>query len=198
MTRPAPHIVKAKKREIQVRYRRKFNYAPVRVAEIDRLLVSRYGQHLPNDDAGRDDALVMVHHLAQISGDAPARISRWLAKRAPWMPPDEIEALMTRVFGKPIRWRAPTLGKRMQLTYAERCRLRITTIAAIDISQAEVEARRAESKRLAKEAKRRKAGVKPRATYEAASIGRGEPWIAEGMSRATWYRRQKQAAPQLQ
>jgi len=33
--------------------------------------------------------------------------------------------------------------------------------------------------------------AQPRAEYEAQSISRLKPWEAEGVSRATWYRRQK-------
>jgi hypothetical protein len=57
---------------------------------------------------------------------------------------------------------ADTLAKALNLTDAERTRLKIRTIGAVDCTKAEREARRRECKRLAKEAKRRTAGVKPR------------------------------------
>jgi hypothetical protein len=37
--------------------------------------------------------------------------------------------------------------------------------------------------------------AQPRAEYEAQSISRTKPWEALGMSRATWYRKGKPAAP---
>ncbi len=197
MIRPAPHIVKAKKREIQVRHRngRKFSMAPKRLAEIDRLLVRRYGRELPDDDAGRDDALIMLHHFAHGS-DPLKRITAWLARRAPWMPPAEADALIGRVFAKPIKWGSDTMGKRLRLTWIERTQLRITTIWAVDITRAEAAAIQALTRRLARQAKRRLKGAKPRHEYEASAVGHGQPWIAEGISKATWYRRQKQ--PPLQ
>lgn len=36
---------------------------------------------------------------------------------------------------------------------------------------------------------------RPRAEYLANSITKAEPWVAMGISRATWYRRGKPAAP---
>jgi hypothetical protein len=198
MTRPPDHIVRAKLHEIDVRYQngRKVNKATLRVAEIERLLTYRYGPILPDDDSGRDDTLIMAHHLAQISGDASQRISAWIARRAPWMQSEELERLTARVTGKPIRWLADTMGKRLNLTAADRRRLRIRTIGAVDKTKAEreleLQARKADNKR----SKRRKSGAKPRHEYEADAIGRGKPWIAEGISMATWYRRQKQVPPQ--
>lgn len=210
MRKPAPKLVKAKHHEIDVRYGvdkrhrqedRKFNMAPVRLAELNRLFDYRYGQpELTDDDAGRDDAKIAVHHLVQIGGKtAPGvRAAAWLARRAPWMPRDEAEALIAAALAKPIRWGADTLGKRVRLTWAERKKLKIGTIWAIDMSRAEAAAADLTARRISRRAERRSKGVKPRAEYEGAAIGHGKPWIAEGMSKATWYRRQKQAIPQLQ
>ncbi len=36
--------------------------------------------------------------------------------------------------------------------------------------------------------------AEPRAEYEARSISRATPWIAEGISRSTWYRRRRAAS----
>ena len=36
--------------------------------------------------------------------------------------------------------------------------------------------------------------AQPRADYEAQSLARTKPWESEGVSRATWYRRQKKHA----
>jgi hypothetical protein len=195
MTRPELHIVKAKLHEISVRYRKPVSMAAIRCAEIDRLVESRYGAALPADDAGRDDVWIMVHHLAQVSGDGHARIVAWLARRAPWMPPSEREALVTNVFAKPVRWRAITLGEKFRLTSVERSQLGIKTIAACDMTKAESDAARENRKRLAKRAQRRRDGVKPRQEYETSAIGHGKPWIAAGVSKATWYRRQPRSAP---
>jgi hypothetical protein len=39
-------------------------------------------------------------------------------------------------------------------------------------------------------ASRRRRGMQERSSYEAGSIERQKPWEAEGISRATWFRRQ--------
>jgi hypothetical protein len=189
--RPEPNIVKAKKREIQVRYRNgKRWFAALRVAEITRLLESRYGATLPDDDAGAADARIMAHHLAQTSDeDGPRRIAIWLARWAQWMSPAAVEALITAATTKPIRWRAKTAGVAFRLVDAERTRLKITTIAAIDVTAAELAKRRKQRNRERMAAARRAKGMKPRKQYEAAAAGRGKPWITAGMSRASWYRK---------
>ncbi|EEU1109714.1 replication protein [Escherichia coli] len=59
------------------------------------------------------------------------------------------------------------------------------------VSQAEA----AERHRKREEARRRAAGAVDRETYEQASLSRQKPWEALGMSRASWYRAGKPAAP---
>jgi hypothetical protein len=61
-------LIKAKRREIAIRYRqgkkpRPFSMAALRCAELNRLWADRYGAALPDDDAGRDDARITAHHL---------------------------------------------------------------------------------------------------------------------------------------
>ena len=53
----------------------------------------------------------------------------------------------------------------------------------------------AERHRKRDEARRRAAGAVDRATYEANSASRQKPWEALGMSRRSWYRAGKPAAP---
>lgn len=167
--------------------------AGLRIAELRRILTARYGHVLPDDDAGRDDALVMAHHLAK-RPDAERHIAAWLSLWAPWMSTDDVRTMTAKVLAKPLRWRADKLAMRLHLTEAERHRLRITTIGACDLLKAEGQARRRLRDRLCKEARRRSAGAKLRADYEKNSVNRTEPWKALGMSRASWYRAGKPTA----
>jgi hypothetical protein len=190
-------LKKAKHREIAIRYRNGKEKNPVsmavlRCAEINRLFADRYSRVLPDDDAGRDDARIMAHHLAMMSGDQRSRLKSWLTVWAPWMPPDELAALTDAAIAKPLRWLADTLGKRLGLREADRARLGITTIGAVDMTKAERETARKARMRQAKREQRRKQGVKPRAEYLATSAERTKPWEAEGISRRTWFRRQQQ------
>lgn len=169
------------------RRREPVSLAALRVGDLKRLFISRYGRELPDDDAGRDDALVMVHHLAR-QPNPERRIPAWLSLSAPWMNPNEVHALTDKVVAKPIKWRADTLGKRLNLTDADRSRLKITTIGAVDADKAERKARRKLRARQRDEKRRREAGAKTRHEYEANSLTRTKPWEAMGLSRAKWYR----------
>jgi hypothetical protein len=189
-------LKKAKHREIAIRYRngkKPVSMAALRVADIARLFADRYGAGLPDDDAGRDDVRIMVHHLALMSGDQVKRITSWIASRAPWMAPDAAQHLIEQAIAKPLRWRADKLAVRLNLTAADRSRLGIKTIGACDLTKAEREAARKARKRQTERKGRRAKGVKPRAEYLATSAERAKPWLAEGISRRTWYRRQRAA-----
>jgi hypothetical protein len=169
------------------RQRRPASLTSLRIADLRRLFLARYGRSLPDDDAGRADARIMAHHLARRS-NAERRIVSWLELQAPWMKPVEVKALIAEVFSRPYKWRADTLARRLNLTDAERRRLGITTIGAVDVDRAERLAHRRDRARQFKERRRRTQGAMPRAEYEAKSLSRTKPWEALGMSRASWYR----------
>jgi hypothetical protein len=190
--------VEAKRAAIAARYKAKerqpFSMTAVRIAELNRLLRERYGHVLPDDDAGRDDALVVCCHLARCR-EPDRRMRRWLELWAPWMPPDEQATLITNVSANPLRWRADPLGKRMGLTAAERSRLRITTIGSTDMGKADRKARRRQQRRdrdrRYREQQRRAKGAKPRKDYVDNALTRQKPWLVMGISRRSWYRRQR-------
>jgi hypothetical protein len=172
------------------RKREPVSLAALRVSELKRLFFARYGHELPDDDSGRDDALIMVNHLA-CQPNSEKRIPAWLGLNAPWMSKGEAGDLTAKVLRKTLRWRADKLALRLNLHEAERQRLHITTIGAVDVDKAERLARRRLRKQLRKQKRRRAAGAKPRADYEANSLTRTKPWVAEGISRRTWYNRNR-------
>jgi hypothetical protein len=80
-------------------------------------------------------------------------------------------------------------AKILHLTYKKRQALGITTIGSIDVRKRQREELRKQEKK-AREARRRRArGIKPRSQ----SLSHTKPWNALGISRRTWYRRQKTA-----
>jgi hypothetical protein len=93
------------------------------------------------------------------------------------------------------RWRADKLAWRLRLTSADRATLKITTIGSIDKAKSQRWHERRERARAAKEERRRATGAKARADYEAAALSRQQPWLELGISRRTWYRRDRQAVP---
>jgi hypothetical protein len=84
------------------------------------------------------------------------------------------------------RWRADPLAKWLGLTYADRQKLGITTIGAIDANKCERTRRRKLRKRIREQQKRQMQGAIPHSQ----SAERQEPWKLEGVSRRTWYRHQ--------
>jgi hypothetical protein len=174
--------------------RPRVSQAVLRCAQLRRLFQARYGHVLPDEDAGREDAFVMINHLAK-RPDAQRLVPAFLSLWCPWMTTDEIGAMTTKVIAKPLRWKADTLAARLNLEHAERQRHRITTIGATDLTKEQREARRRSRKQQRKKLKRRAQGVKPRAEYEANSLSRTKPWEAEGISRSTWGRRRRRAKP---
>jgi hypothetical protein len=188
-------LKKAKHHEIAVRYghgRKKPSITALRQAEIDRELSDRYGALvLPDDDSARDDIELMLHHLARRAGEPGRRIAEWLGLRAPWFAGIERAIMVERVLAQPLKFKADTLAKRLGLTAERRARLKIRTIGAIDQTAAERKAASKQRKLEAKRNRRRTEGVKPRPKYLATSVERAKPWEAEGLSRRTWYRRQR-------
>jgi len=126
----------------------------IRVRELERLSVSRWGRFLPDDDAGRDDFLIVAHHIAHLGGEVEAHITAWASRWCPWMTAEEAAAAAAQATAKPIKWRADTLGWRLGLTDAERSALKITTIGAIGVGKTERLARRKEKNKLAQRARR--------------------------------------------
>ena len=170
--------------------------ATLRVCELNRLFHTRYrGSLLPDDDDGRDSIQIMVNHLAMLA-DPSLRIADWLRRCAPWFSESEAEPLIEAAIKRPRRWKADTLAKRLNLTDAERSRLKIKTVGAVDCTKEQRAKRRCEKDRLDKEAKRRAAGAKP----QSKSINRTKPWEQEVISRSTWYRRKRvtQLRPQYE
>lgn len=165
----------------------------LRCLDIEAIFSDRYGRVLPNDDAGWDDARIMTHHIAgcvvRDGRSAEYRITNWLRLRCPWMAAEDIAHLVMETQRWPCRWSAAKLGEVMNLTYADRMRLRITTIRAVDCSGPEQERRRQERRTAMRRAKRRSEGVRNREQYEGWSLSRTKPWEKLGISRRTWERR---------
>lgn len=163
----------------------------LRLNDLTKLFRSRYGSTLPDDDAGRDDMQIALHHLACLPRPRPA-IMRWIEIWAPWMSVADAAELAAHAIANPRRYKADALAWGLGLKMEERTMLGITTIGAADMPKAQRTKRRNAIKRRRQQAYRRKQGAVPRAEYEAKSINRAKPWIAEGISRATWYRRRRE------
>ena len=164
-----------------------------RLGDLQRLFQSRYGvRGLPDDDAGRGDLfeLVLVTSLAPAAAEKKGLciIELW----APWMPRGEAEALVNHVWSLDLYERTPTartLGNRLRVTNAEREQLRLWTIKPFDMTDEQLLEQSKARDRARRERKRRDAGVTSRAAYLSELKAKPKPWLAEGISRRTWFRR---------
>jgi len=169
----------------------------LRLGDIKKLLRSRYGHTLPDDDAGLADLELMLDCVSFVP-NARFRMKNIIEIWAPWMDAEASYALVEAVLRKPDYMRkitAADLGAKLNLTWYERQKLKIRTIAPVDLNSDEFAQKRKdcrrEKARLRQGRRRRKAGTKSRISYLATSLTKQQPWRAQGISRATWYRRRE-------
>ena len=165
-----------------------FNINLKREAEINSLFEHRHGGKdyaLPDDDAGRDDALLMVHHQVKLAS-GQRRALNWIEARCPWMDAEEAARLIARAHAQDWTFVADRLAKRLGLTFDLRNALGITTIGSVDVDKAGRKKLRNGKARTREAARRAATGSTPRKL----SVRQLEPWKnrAERMSRPEWYR----------
>ena len=97
--------------------------------DLQKLLRSRYGPTLPNDDAGREDLRELLLPVwLGLEAKMPKAIEVW----APWMSADEGTQLIDQINRIPLyerKVRARRLGERLHVTNREREALKLQTIA---------------------------------------------------------------------
>src|SRR5690606_37659714 len=114
-------------------------------------------------------------------------IKAQLAWAAPWKSVEEREGLLALARENPYQWTPKALGDALQVTLRERAFLGLNLMHPIDAPEPKELHHLTERERQTQ--RRREDGVQPRARYLANSIERTKPWLREGISRATWYRR---------
>jgi hypothetical protein len=168
-----------------------------RIGDLNKLFPSRYGGNresyvFPDDDAGLEDLKILLHHYAL---NNPLAMPRIIELRAPWMDEASTVRLLEQIDAFPQKWRADTLGRKLNLTGAEWRTLRLRTIAPVDMSRQQRVTFSQAIARQRRQARRRAQGKKPRAEYLAKSVRQTKPWVALKVSRRTWYRRGKPTPP---
>jgi hypothetical protein len=86
---------------------------------------------------------------------------------------------------------ADNLARFLGVTYEQRQALGLTTIGSINVKKRARKELRKRRDKLNKERKRLAAGARP----QSQSLSRTQPWRELGVSRAAWYRRNKQRTP---
>ena len=136
--------------------------------DFDRWLMA-WAWHLPKRAPDRAGAIAFAAH----------RMGRTMALMSAAELADQAKAT------RPRKIKADDLAKLLGVTYAQRKALDIKTIGACDVGKRARKELRRRDDRERKAKARRAAGAKP----QSQSLSRTAPWIAEGISRRTWYRR---------
>jgi hypothetical protein len=122
---------------------------------------------LDDDQHGRALFSILLHIIANTVRNLPAKMEAARQEFAPWLSDEEMVKLATEAIRVRRRWTADKLAQRIGLTYADRQRLGVTMIGAIDMPKAERDRLRKERAVAAKRDKRRAGGARTRAEYEA-------------------------------
>ena len=165
----------------------------LRLGDLRKLIRHRYGPTLPDDDAGREDLAELLKPVSLDPWQPARKMANVIEVAAPWMDAEEGGQLIDWINRLPARELWPTaraLGERLNLSAAERERLRTWTIHPADMTDAQMAEHRRAKARARMRCKRLEAGAKPREVYLANALSRLRPWESEGISRATWFRRQ--------
>ncbi|WP_085043840.1 hypothetical protein [Ensifer aridi] len=187
----------ARKRDRRIDW--KFSLETLRLREIEAVIRHRHGNGIP-DPEGSDDIETCFAYLRAVAMTPGVQDLRsWAKVWAPWAPESDLEEIAGQRGRRKRMLGADPIAKLLFVTIAERTMLGLKTIGACDLPS---EARRKLAStgkrsrdRARQEQKRRAEGRIPRTSYEAASLARLRPWEAEGMSRATWYRAQRETGP---
>jgi hypothetical protein len=166
----------------------------VRIGTLIKIFGYRYGGGefyvFTDDDAGREDLIILLDHYARGN---PLAVPRVIKARAPWLSDTEREELLEQVARFPRTWTSAALAEALNLTEQERIALGgIRTIGAVDVTPEQRKQQRKQKDCARKRKARRAAGKQTRPEWLAAnSKSREKPWEAEGISRRTYYRRLK-------
>jgi hypothetical protein len=173
-----------------------FDFCKKRAREIAMLILHRH-RGLPGT-ADRSIYLEAVaYNLKPRNGDLEFALANWARRLGADLPAREINRIVKKIRTKPRRFKSDTLGKLLRVTYDERTALKLSTIGCYDVSKAERSRRRKERRRLKEQGRRRDKGAISREQYLTNSLSRQRPWLAEGTSRRTWYRRRAALVAQL-
>ncbi|MGA6113341.1 hypothetical protein [Agrobacterium radiobacter] len=164
-----------------------------RLREIEKVIRHRHGGMIP-DPVGTDDFDLCISYLRAVALTPRSQdVASWCSKWAPWIDPVTLQTLSA--LGLNRRWmiKADAVAKMLLVTMEERSMLGLRTIGACDMDREErnrtAKATKQERDRNRQEQKRRAEGRADRKSYEAASLSKLQPWLAEGITRRTWERR---------
>jgi hypothetical protein len=148
---------------------------------------------LPQDERGRRVLAWGADH-AWLAGPAnPKRsVRNWCRRWWPSLSDAELAEIVARTETSNKRWSADQCAVVLEITVRDRESLGFRFVGAMDDPEYEHRNATAAAKHAARSRKYRAArGAKTRADYEGKSLSRTKPWEAEGISRASYYRRRR-------
>jgi hypothetical protein len=166
----------------------------LRYGALLKLFRHRWGNVLPDDDAGRDDLWILVTNVSLAAAEPEKKMRHVIDMWAPWMSIEEREAYIKHVCGLDKYERTPTakeLGERLGLTNAERETLKLWAVLPIDKTEEELAEQARVRERTRRARKRRQKGIRTREAYLAEIARKPKPWAAQGISRSAYYRERK-------
>lgn len=171
----------------------KFSLEVLRLREIEKVIRSRHGRGVPDPYDTDDIDTCLAYVLAVAFTPRVQDVETWCEMWAPWISQAEIDLMKQKAARRKHMLPADSVAKLMNVTLAERTRLKLKTIGACDVCEEQrkkiaLELKR-EQDRARQEHKRMLEGRVSRAEYEAVSLSKSKPWEAEGISRRTWERR---------
>lgn len=178
------------------RTQRPFAFDQLRVAEVEKLIRHRHGPTGVDTDDGESYLEAVLPNLValpksivgqdRVSMTPTAVLLGWTSR---WTP--RVEAPLAswdaRAKAAGYRLKADTVARRLGVTFAERTELDLRTIGAVDMNKKDRIRLRREDARRRKQDARLAAGATPRER----SLEQTQPWIQEGISRRTWFKRMK-------
>jgi hypothetical protein len=160
----------------------------LRLRDLRRLLRDRYGHRLPDDDAGREDLRDLLLPIS-VGLEPDLKMEYACEIWAEWMAADERYELIADIGRTPLFQRKLTsrqIGHKQHVSNEQRERLRLWTIWPCDMTEEQMKEQRKAKDRARKQHRRQTAGAKPREQ----ALSNLKPWEIQGISRATWFRRQ--------
>lgn len=179
--------------------------ANFRLREIERIIEHRYGDMIPETDDA-DLLIIPAAYAINVKSlekgiDFLKAFQDWCGEWCPWVFKDGniLGSAQAKVKNFKHDMKACTVARIMAVTYEERTHLGLKTVGACDMTDDELKMAARQRKRDMERAriamKRREAGIEP--VDHTKSAEHTKPWLAEGISRRTWYRRQKASSDQF-
>jgi hypothetical protein len=164
----------------------------MRLREIEKIIMHRHGQVIP-DPTGTDDVELCVAYIKAAAFALSGQdMAAWCQRWAPWVDETFVLLIVAQAATRKLMMPANAVAALLSVSWKERTEIGLTTIGAFDVSASERSAlarqRKRERDRERQESKRRADG---RGSH-AASLARSKPWEEEGISRASWFRKQRE------